>query len=362
MITPKFQTGLTHFDEANATAGYTLFSPAGLTQTHLIDMKGEIVHQWDLPDIPGNYAYLLANGNLLAATRTAEGPKGLPAKGGRLTELDWDGNIVWEHIDDMQNHDFRRKANGNTIYVLWDLYDAETSKRVQGGVAGTEHEDGGVYGTIIREVNPAGETVWEWRSADHAEMDDFPLHPLVTRSFLCANTVFPCANQDVIVNWRRNNTMVIIDYASGKIKWHMRDHAYGQQHDVQMLENGNILFFANGANVEDAGPGGGSSIVEIDPETKDVVWMYRGAPPRTFFSWFISGCQRLASGNTLICEGVAGRFFEVTPEGEIVWEYVSPFVVDDEGKPYHGNNQVFRCYRYSGDSPEIGGRLPLDQT
>ena len=362
MITPKFQTGLTHFDEAKATAGYTLFSPAGLTQTPLIDMKGEIVHQWDLPDIPGNYAYLLANGNLLAATRTAEGPKGLPAKGGRLTELDWDGNIVWEHIDDMQNHDFRRKANGNTIYVLWDLYDAETSKRVQGGVAGTEHEDGGVYGTIIREVNPAGETVWEWRSADHAEMDDFPLHPLVTRSFLCANTVFPCANQDVIVNWRRNNTRVIIDYASGKIKWHMRDHAYGQQHDVQMLENGNILFFANGANVEDAGPGGGSSIVEIHPETKDVVWMYRGAPPRTFFSWFISGCQRLASGNTLICEGVAGRFFEVTPEGEIVWEYVSPFVVDDEGKPYHGNNQVFRCYRYSGDSPEIGGRLPLDQT
>ena len=82
MITPKFQTGLTHFDEAKATAGYTLFSPAGLTQTHLIDMKGEIVHQWDLPDIPGNYAYLLANGNLLAATRTTEGPMGLPAKEG----------------------------------------------------------------------------------------------------------------------------------------------------------------------------------------------------------------------------------------------------------------------------------------
>ena len=131
---------------------------------------------------------------------------------------------------------------------------------------------------------------------------------------------------------------------------------------MRLLENGNILFFANSANVEDAGPGGGSPFVEIDPETKEVVWMCRGAPPRAFFSRFISGCQRLATGNTLICEGVAGRFFEVTPEGEIVWEYVSPFIVDDEGKPYHGNNQVFRCYRYAGDSPEIGGRLPIDPT
>ncbi|MDP6430007.1 MAG: arylsulfotransferase family protein [Rhodospirillales bacterium] len=362
MPTAKYQTGLTHYDETKATPGYTLFSPNGLTQTHLINMKGEVVHQWDLPGIPGNYAYLLANGNLLAATRTDEGPKGLPAKGGRLTELDWDGNTVWEHIDDMQNHDFRRKANGNTVYILWDLYDQETSARVKGGVPGTEHEDGGVYGTIIREVNPAGETVWEWRSADHAEVHEFALHPMVARKYLCANTVFPCPNEDVIVNWRRNNTMAIIDYATGKIKWHMRDYAYGQQHDVQLLENGNILFFANGANVEDAGPEGGSRIVEIDPETKEVVWMYRGLPPRTFFSWYISGCQRLASGNTLVCEGVAGRFFEVTPECEIVWEYASPYIVEDEGALYHGNNQVFRCYRYAGDSSEIGGRLPTDPT
>ena len=30
-------------------------------------------------------------------------------------------------------------------------------------------------------------------------------------------------------------------------------------------------------------------------------------------------------GNTLICEGSNGRIFEVTPAGEIVWEYVNPF-------------------------------------
>ena len=68
-----------------------------------------------------------------------------------------------------------------------------------------------------------------------------------------------------------------------------------------------------------------SSVIELDPETKEPVWQYKGSPAYTFFSPHISGAQRLASGNTLICEGQWGRVFEVTPSGEIVWEYVSPF-------------------------------------
>ncbi len=37
------------------------------------------------------------------------------------------------------------------------------------------------------------------------------------------------------------------------------------------------------------------------------------------------GAQRLANGNTFICESAFGRLFEVTPEGETVWEYIIPF-------------------------------------
>lgn len=35
--------------------------------------------------------------------------------------------------------------------------------------------------------------------------------------------------------------------------------------------------------------------------------------------------QRLANGNTLICEGDCGRIFEVTSDGELVWEFVNPY-------------------------------------
>ena len=73
---------------------------------------------------------------------------------------------------------------------------------------------------------------------------------------------------------------------------------------------------------------------------------------------FISGCQRQPNGNTLICEGMWGRLFEVTPDGEIVWEYVSPYVVDYEHPAFEGMNAIFRCYRYAADSPQIAGRLP----
>ena len=117
------------------------------------------------------------------------------------------------------------------------------------------------------------------------------------------------------------------------------------------------MFFANGANVQIYGPETGSAVVEVDPATNEEVWRYEGSPRLSFMSWFISGCQRLSSGNTLICEGLWGRLFEVTPDGEIVWDYTSPFFVDYDHPAYRDTNVIFRCYRYGSDSPQIDGRL-----
>jgi hypothetical protein len=46
------------------------------------------------------------------------------------------------------------------------------------------------------------------------------------------------------------------------------------------------------------------------------------------------------------CESDFGRIFEVTAQGELVWEYVNPYF--NEG-PNGLNNRVFRAYRYSAD-------------
>ena len=93
-------TGLTIFDEARATPGYTIFSPLGRKATHLIDLHGRVVHEWRLPGFAGLYAQLLPNGNLLAAVQTTDGPSGLRGKAGHMLELDWNGNIVWNYAAD----------------------------------------------------------------------------------------------------------------------------------------------------------------------------------------------------------------------------------------------------------------------
>ena len=92
------RTGVLQYDKKRATNGYTLFTPIGLFTAYLIDMSGNVVHQWEMPNELGHYAYLLDNGNLLASVRTEEGPMGLPAKGGHLIEYDGT-QYSMEHVD-----------------------------------------------------------------------------------------------------------------------------------------------------------------------------------------------------------------------------------------------------------------------
>jgi hypothetical protein len=90
-------------------------------------------------------------------------------------------------------------------------------------------------------------------------------------------------------------------------------------------------------------------VLEIDPATKSIAWKFQEQLPANFFSARISNAQWLPNGNTLINEGVFGRFFEVTAEGEVVWEYVNPYF---GGPPKTQTNQVFRAYRYTAEEIE----------
>ncbi len=99
-------------------------------------------------------------------------------------------------------------------------------------------------------------------------------------------------------------------------------------------------------------------------------WTYVAPEPESFFSSFISGCQRLPNGNTLICSGAQGRFFEVTGEGRTVWEYWNPhggeieasFGNAAERKPTLEPVAVFRATRIAKDHPGLRGRIGADAT
>ena len=95
------------------------------------------------------------------------------------------------------------------------------------------------------------------------------------------------------------------------------------------------------------------------------VWHYEAKNRTDFFSSEISGAHRLPNGNTLLCAGIVGNLFEVTPQGETVWQYVNPVVRggilaqgERPGKDVRGHlwNAVFKVHRYAPDDPGLKGR------
>jgi outer membrane protein assembly factor BamB len=342
--------GLTAHDPSKAFPGYTLYAPMfGDGEAYLLDMDGNVVHEWKSPLEPGDYVYLLPNGNLFALGKTPAPPgENFPAwhvfKGGAMFELDWDSNIVWEHRDPAHHHDGRRTESGGAIYLTIEELPSELVPRVQGGLPGTEHH-GKMWGDRVVEVDRDGKLLWEWHAHEHLDPATEIITPTDLRhEWSHANTVVPLPGGDVMVSFRNISTVVRIDRATGDIVWKLRPPLLAQQHDPNMLDNGNVLIFNNGSRRANM-PLIFSSVIEVEPESGKVVWEYRDPSSMlSFFSSYISGVQRLPNSNTLICEGLTGRIFEVTPMCEVVWEYINPHYY--RAQVFGESNAVFRAFRY----------------
>ena len=53
------QPGLTIYKHDKAYQGYTIFAPQTGTDVYLVDMRGNVVHRWQMPYRPANYGYIL---------------------------------------------------------------------------------------------------------------------------------------------------------------------------------------------------------------------------------------------------------------------------------------------------------------
>ncbi len=406
-------------NEPSAFNGYTLFSPNAAKATYLIDMEGNLVHKWEHEYTPSQTVYLLENGHLLRATSI---PSGTSTLAGGFQEISWDGTVLWEYNNDDQHHDVEPLPNGNVLVITNETKSRTEAIEAgrDPDLVGSSLQVTVIL--EVKKTQTGSEVVWEWHLWDHLIQDfdsdkdnfgDVAAHPeLLDINYMeragsdwnHTNSIDYNADFDqIILSNRSLNDIWVIDHSTttaeaaghsggnsnkgGDLLYRWGnpvsyragsedDQMLFEQHDAHWIEAGrpgagHIMIFNNGvgrpegaySTVDEIVPpvdGSGNYSLQsgsaYGPETP--TWVYKADNPTDFYASRYSGAQRLPNGNTLICSGTDGTFFEVTSGNEMVWKYVNPV---DNGEPVDQGdtvsaNDVFRCYRYAPDYPGLAGK------
>lgn len=339
--------GVTVHDPDQARPGLTLYTSGHEARAMLIDMDGALVHDWHRPyrdiwdataavrsPVPETQIYFrkaraFPNGNLLAVyDGVGDSPWGYG-----MVMLDRDSNVIWKNLDRF-HHSFAVAGDGH-VYGLTHHFRHDAPE-------GTEHFPSPVLDDYLVIVSPAGETLKQISLLDALNRSEYrrllwniayysledPLHTndveVLDRDAaarLQAKVPQAAAGQ-VLLSFRElaGGTLALLDVEQEEIVWALRG-PWLSQHDPDILENGNILLFDNHGHF---GAAGRSRIVEVDPGTGRIAWTYAGDAERPFESRLRAAQEPLDNGNVLITESDGGRLLEVTPAGEIVWEFVNP--------------------------------------
>ncbi len=331
-VAEQSQSGwtLTNIMVGGAGGGFGSSSPAIAVA---YDEAGEVVWYYvngSAADTRGDISVdLTTRGNVLIGPAPGENPR----------EVDLGGNVVWNGPNQVNGGDFMHHhagelANGNYV-VLRDS------------------SSGGVTGVEIEEYTSDNQVAWSWDLLEHVTA------PASASGDWChGNSVTVDLDDDVVYLNCRFLGLFKIERGSGEVLWHMAgtltsdvpgDFTYvgnGAQfsdaHDPEIHEDdGTILLYDNGGY---AGVGGGgtnfhSRVLEyqVDQDGREatLVWEFPGDfavdswYTNDWYAAFWGDADRLANDNVLITAGLKGgdlqtRIFEVTRDGQIVWEIRLP--------------------------------------
>ncbi|RGE19301.1 aryl-sulfate sulfotransferase [Leucobacter sp. wl10] len=341
--------GVTYCDAERVAEGLTLIAGSwGGQSVHLVDEDGTEVHEWQLPWPPGLGQDLSPHGTLIANGKVRDQHpflSGLPFQGGAIAEFSWSGERLWEVRYSGHHHDGILLANGNVMVLGIARVPEEIAARVRGGIGEASEP---MWVDTLVELTKGGEAVWEWIGHEHLDPEIDVIGPgAMDRSeWTHGNGIVELPDGDLLVSARQISTVLRISRSTGGIT-----HRYGAatlagQHSPWLTDAGTLLVFDNGFNRQDGWPPY-SRLVEFDLATGEEVWEYTDPVRWEMFSALQSSAQRLENGNTLACEGLTGRVFEVTGSGELVWEYVNPHLVFRAGETSGiQSNRMFRARKY----------------
>ena len=407
--------------------GYTLFGPQDSRETYLINNCGEQVHSWTSTYLSGLSSYLLEDGTLLRTGRVTGmgGGSGIVELLDWDSNVIWSHSVSSTH--GRQHHDIELLPNGNILLIVWDERTQVEVIQAGSSTNQASINSEQIIEIQPDLVNGGATVVWEWKAWDHLiqdannTLDDFGIvadHPeKIDINFLNHNNSdwlhfngidYNAEFDQIIISNHNFSEFWIIDHSTttaeaasssggtfgqgGDLLYRWGNpQAYDQgtvndqklflQHHTHWVEDGlpdagKIILFNNQAGTPNNQ--NYSTVDVMNPPVDsngfytynggafgptDFDWTHQAANPTDFFSNIISGVQRLPNGNTLICEGVGGRFFEIDTNGTTVWEYINP--VNGDGPMTQGDvatgNNVFRCTRYAPDYAGLSGQTLTPQ-
>jgi hypothetical protein len=354
-------------DQAEKTAdGFTLYTLTDTAQATLINMRGTVVHRWELPfrrvwphlphvqhPLPDEqvhwfHCYLYDNGDLLAIYHA----DGDTPYGYGLVKLDKDSRLLWAYANNV-HHDVDVDEDG-VIYTLTQQIVTEpppgleclgapylTDSLVVLSPEGRELQTiplveafaQSPYALILtsgrRTVSPIGYGPMVLPAANASMPSALTLTNTDPKNDLLHTnsvkvlkvtqaTAFPLFRAgQVLLSLRNLSTIAVLDRQTRSIAWAAQG-VWQAQHDAEFLNNGDLLLYDNlGARQQ-------TRILEYDPRTQAIPWTYSNEDSTPFCAAFRGMKQRLPNGNTLIVDPAARRLFEVTPDKELVWEYFCP--------------------------------------
>ena len=313
--------GVLFHDKEQAYQGLNLYVSGHAPEALLMDMAGKSLHTWRYdfysawPKYPKDKApnhwrraHLYPNGELIANYG-----------GAGLIKIDKDSKLLWKYGERV-HHDLDVHESG-VVYTL-----IRKGERIP--ALSPSHL---VVMDYIVLLSPEGEELRRISLFDcFADSDFKPVIKAMKKrgDILHTNTIEildgahvdkdPAFKKDnLLLSFRNLSSIAVVDPEAEKVVWYKKG-AWRYQHQPTFTPDGSLILFDN------SGLGERSRVLEFDPATMKETWAYGNGPDELFFTRLIGSAQRLANGNTLITESDNGRVFEVTPEKNIVWEFVTP--------------------------------------
>lgn len=331
--------------KGRACAGLNLLTSAHDAVAYLMDMDGNVAHTWRRPidQVWPDYVraphvreqsmqhwrrvHLYSDGSLLAIHENIG-----------ILKLDKHSNLLWGFQNDC--HHAMAVAEDGSVWVLGnnikidrrgntDVWTREPIVFVL-NPDGTERDRidilqcirNSIYEPLLDNMKPFGD-IFHTNTLHILDGSQAPRSPIFQKG-------------NLLICSRQLSCIAILDPAKRAAVWTLTGMWQGP-HEPTLLDNGNMLIFDNRRYQ------GRSQVLEFHPFTQEIVWKYDGTRDRPLWSAACSLAQRLPNGNTLITETQGARVIEVTPEGEIVWEFHNTHEIEVDGKRKLAN--IHMCLR-----------------